>query len=274
MRHHLTPYVIITLVTACAAGGAGSLFEFRPSESPQRYELTVSGDVVAETPMGSMESKTRSEATVLLDIGQRLGDGWRISATFEALEVTAEGSMGGGSVRAEEVLGKPYSGTLSSAGLITITDAPAASSRLTNSLDPGALFTDLLVPLPPVDVSPTDSWPVNSTVLSDAAVRLMTVFAGTARFAADTIWNGVQARLIIVDGTIEIEGSGAPAGAPAEVDMVLSGESTRLYVWDASRNLMLASLVTIEAEGSMSIAEMNLSMPARMSSRQNVALKQ
>jgi len=220
-----------------------------------------------------MTSETDSDATVLLDIGERLENGMGVTATFEALEVRAEGSLGGGTVNAEGILGKPYTGTLTATGQISITDSPQASSRLTNNLDPAALLTELLVPLPPGGAADMESWPIRSSVISDAAVRLTSTFEGAARFAGDTIWNGVAARLIVVEGTLEIEGSGAPAGAPAEMNLLLEGESTRLYVWDTTRQVMLASLMTGEAEGSLSISGMDLQIPARFEQKQEVTLR-
>jgi len=265
--------LIALLATACAGATAGSAFEFRPSEAPLLYDVSVSGDVFAQTPMGRMTSETDSEASVSLEIGERSGNGWGISATFEALEVRAEGSLGGGTVSAEGVLGKPFTGTLSDVGLISIADSPRVSGRLSDNLDPAALLTELLVPLPPVGSGDAESWPVTSTVVSDAAVRLTSTFVGTARFAGDTVWNGRTARLIVAEGSLEIEGSGAPAGAPAEMDLMLEGESTRLYVWDTTRRVMLASVATGEAEGSLSVTGMDLQIPARFQNRQEVTLR-
>ena len=102
---------------------------------------------------------------------------------------------------------------------------------------------------------------------------MTSTFEGAARFAGDTIWNGVAARLIVVEGTLEIEGSGAPAGAPAEMNLLLEGESTRLYVWDTTRRVMLASLMTGKAEGSLSISGMDLQIPARFEQKQEVTLR-
>jgi hypothetical protein len=220
-----------------------------------------------------MTSETESEASVKLEIGDRSEYGWGVTATFEALEVRAEGSLGGGTVHAEGILGKPYSGRLSNGGLISISESPRASGRLLDNLDPAALLTELLVPLPPTGSGEPESWPVASTVVSDAAVRLTSTFVGTARFAGDTVWNGISARLIEVEGTLEIEGSGAPAGAPVEMDLMLEGESTRLYVWDTARRVMLASRITGEAEGSISVSGMNVQMPARLVNRQEVELR-
>jgi hypothetical protein len=158
-------------------------------------------------------------------------------------------------------------------GQISVTDAPETSGRLSDNLDPAALLTELLVPLPPPGSTGLESWPVSSTVVSDAAVRLKSTFGGTARFAGDTVWNGVPARLILAEGTLEIVGSGAPAGAPAEIDLMLEGESTRLFIWDMERQVMLASLVTGEADGSLSIRGMELQIPARFVKKQEVTLK-
>ena len=223
--------------------------------------------------MGTMTSETSSEAIVRLEIGDWRGDSWPVTASFEALEVSSQGSLGGGSVAAEGVIGEPFEGTLSRSGQISITESPALSERLSDNLDPSALFTELLAPLPPDGDAPMNSWPVASTVVSDAAVRLVSVFEGMARLAGDTLWGGISAKLIVAEGTLEIEGNGSPAGMPAEMHLMLSGESTRLYVWDAQRGVMLASLITGEADGTLSLVGMDLSIPARFNTRQEVTLQ-
>jgi hypothetical protein len=223
--------------------------------------------------MGRMTSETDSEATLSLEIGEMVEDGWTVSATFEALEVNARGSMGGGSVNTDGIIGKPFIGVLSSAGTISVTESPNVSGRLSDNLDPGALLTELLAPLPPAGTPPNGSWPVSTSVVSDAAIRLTSTFSGTARITGDTVWNGISAAVIVAEGTLEIEGSGAPAGAPAEMDLIMEGESTRLYVWDSVRRVMLASLVTGEAEGSLSIRGMDIQIPASFEQRQEVELR-
>ena len=72
---------------------------------------------------------------------------------------------------------------------------------------------------------------------------------------------------------LEIDGSGTPAGAPAEMNLLLEGESTRLFVWDTIRRVMLASFVTGEADGSLTIGGMNFQIPARFATRQEVELR-
>ncbi len=272
MRHFVTALVGICAV-ACSSATNRSPFEFSPTAIPLRYDVTVSGDVVAETPMGRMASETESAATLALEIGEMRESGRVVSATFEALQVRAEGSLGGGSVDAEGILGKPFSGILLETGQISVTDSPQSSGRLRDNLDPAALVTDLLAPLPPGGTADIESWPVVSSVMSEAAVRLTSSFNGTARFAGDTVWNGVAASVIVAEGTLEIEGSGTPAGAPAEMDLMLEGESTRIYLWDPERRVMLASLVTGEAEGALSIRGMDFQIPARFEQRQEVTLK-
>lgn len=273
MLPRFTTVLVSLLAAACAGATTGSAFEFRPSDSPLRYDVTVSGDVIAETPMGRMASETESDATISLNVGERMESGWTVTATFEALQVTAEGSLGGGTVNAESILGKSYLGSLSESGLISISEAPVVSGSLSDNLDPAALLTELLVPLPPEGAADVESWPVSSTVISDAAVHLTSTFEGFARFAGDTIWHGKPATLIVAEGDIEIEGSGAPAGAPAEIDLFLSGESARTYVWDVERRVMLASLVTGEADGSLTVAGMDFEIPARFVNKQEVTLR-
>ena len=149
MVSRLTVTLASLLAVACAGATSDSPFEFGPSDSPLHYDVTTSGDVVADTPMGRMTSESDSDASVLLEIGGITASGRAVTATFEALEVRAQGTLGGGTVNADGILGKPYTGTLSDAGLIQITESPRASGRLSDNLDPAALLTELLVPLPP-----------------------------------------------------------------------------------------------------------------------------
>jgi hypothetical protein len=220
-----------------------------------------------------MTSETRSEATVLVSIGERSNVGWNVSAVYEALEVRAGGRLGGGIVNAAEIIGKAYTGTLSPSGQIHVTSSPEASGRFTQNLDPGALLTELLTPVPPEGANPTGPWPVASTVVSDASVRLTSIFEGTARITGDTVWNGINATLIVAEGTLEIEGRGAPSGMELDMDLALAGQATRLYVWDTVDGVMLASVVSGEADGSLSVAGMYLRIPASFHTRQEVTLR-
>jgi len=259
-------------VAACSASSTASPFEYGPSDVPLRYEVATTGDIVAQTPMGEMASETTSDALVVMEIGDRTESGWPVTAMYERLVVSAQGAMGGGSVNAEGVLGKNYSGVLNQSGLIEITESPEISGRVAANLDPGALLTELLVPMPPEGAGGADTWPVSSTTVSDAAVELISVFEGTARIAGDTVWNGVAATVIVADGVLELEGTGAPTGSPAAMDMLLSGESRRVYVWDSVRRVMLASEFTSNAEGSIAVQGMDISMPASFVTRQTVQI--
>jgi hypothetical protein len=229
--------------------------------------------MTTDTPMGTMTTENESDATVLLEIGEPVADGWSVTGTYEALELRTSGDMGGGTVSGEEIVGKPFTGVLARSGGISITDAPETPGQMSESLDPGALFVDLLVPLPPVGTPPDGSWPVSSTVVSAAAITMTMVFEGTARFAGDTVWNGIPAQVIVADGTLEVEGWGEPAGVPAELGILFSGESTRRYVWDPAQRIMLAALTTSEAGGGIEMIGMDMSMPADMTSRQEVTLQ-
>ena len=248
-------------------------FEFAPSDAPLRYDANTYARLEVEAPDGNMISQDTVWSTVVIEIGLPNEGGRSVSTQFEAIEVKVAGSMTNQHLKGTALIGKPYRGTLKPNGTIEVSDAPETPRGWGDLFDPAALFAELLAPLPPDANADAESWPVNTVVTSNVGWSLTATYKGTARFAGDTTWNGQPARLIVSEGTFEMEGKGMPPGAPSEVEMTLSGTSSRRYVWDATRGVMLASRSETEAEGVVVVLDFDLALPATTKSVQEVILR-
>lgn len=256
------------LVSACAGAGAGPIFDFRPTPGPLRYTIASEQSLFIEVPGQPQTSDQDVDASVQLEIG----DARSVTASFEALSMRTEGHMGSTTLEGSDLVGKKFHGIISESGVITVSEGPETSGALADAMDPKSVFADLLVPLPPE--AGAESWPVNTSMSFSASVNTTTNFDGEARFAGDTVWNGRAARVIVAEGTVRVEGSGLPEGAPAEIQMSLSGESTTRYLWDPARGVMLASTSKSSLDGIISIESMGMSFPATVTSSKTVELKQ
>jgi len=268
MRIHLTTIFAAAFATACASGGAQPTFEFQPASGPLRYTATGEDHNIVETPMGTQETSSTSRITVVLETAQRTADGVATTATFEVLEgsTTEQGSFSGG-----DLLGKPYSGTILPDGTVEIADGPETPGALKQFMDPRAFLRELLVPLPPT--RDAESWPVRRETTYDQVMEMTTVTSGTARLAGDTTWNGVPAKIIVLDATVELSGSGMPPGSPAELEFAAQGPATLRYVWDATRGIMLASVSETEFSGDVTVVGMGMTVPIVFRSSTTVELQ-
>lgn len=262
------------LLAGCAAAGAGPTFEFSPTDVPLRYGVGTTGKLVLEIPGGPTQTNDdKLSATVMMEIGQPGPEGRPVSAVFEALEASSSGDMGSTSQEGGSLIGMRYAGTLTEGGTINFSDPPETPSHLKDIVDPAALLADLLVPLPPDAEAAGASWPVNTTVTSRAGVTMTATYTGAARVAGDTTWNGQSAKVIISEGTLEVHGTGTPAGSPAEIDMTMTGPSTRWYVWDPQRGVMLASRVSGEYSGEIEVIGMGMTIPTSYKETAEVVLR-
>jgi hypothetical protein len=218
--------------------------------------MTAEDVNLVETPMGSQETSSTSEVILLLETGQAVENGVAVTATLESLEGS---SSERGNFSGAGLVGKPYAGTILPDGTIEIAEGPETPSALKEFLDPRGMLREFLVPLPPSEN--VESWPVRRETVWDQAIEMTSITAGTARIAGDTTWNGVAAKVIVLEGTIELSGSGTPAGSPAELEFAAQGPTTLLYVWDAERGVMLGATSEAEISGEVTVVSMGMTVP-------------
>jgi hypothetical protein len=166
-----------------------------------------------------------------------------------------------------------FSGTLKHDGTIEIADAPDITGQLAEVFDAKGLLADFLAPLPPSGDSDLATWQVRRQTTSQTQLTMASSFVGTALIVGDTTWNGESAKIISSSGTFRLEGTGTPTGSPAEMEMVVSGETRTRYVWDSEEGIMLAAVAQGEGKGSVALVGMNLSMPVSLTIKQGVELQ-
>lgn len=269
MRLHLTPLLAASVAAACASGGPQPTFEFQPASGPLRYVMTSEDNNVVETPMGTQESSSSMQVTVVLETGQRTADGVAVTATYEALEGSSSEQ---GNFSGSGVIGEPYTGTILADGTIEIADGPETPASLKQFVDPRAALTEFLVPLPPS--ADAESWEVRRETAWDQAIEMTSVTEGTARIAGDTTWNGVAAKIIVLEGTVALSGSGMPPGSPAELEFAAEGPATLTYVWDAVRGVMLSASSVTETTGDVTVVGMGMTIPIVFSGSGTIELQQ
>ena len=247
------------LSTNVASAQEGAL-EYRADTGPLRYDISVEQLNTTDTPIGVRGTSIRTSAVVVLEIGGQEGDGLLYSAVFESLHIEVGDQS---SVEVDAVIGMQFTGVLANDGLVLLRDGPELPAQLRSVFDPERLLAELLPALPPVSGSKDGAWTVEREYSSEGTVSITSVFQGKARVVGDTTWNGLKANLIVGTGTVGVLGGGAPADAPAEIDIIAGGEFTERHIFEAERGIVLASAWESESTGFAMMTEMDIEMPYR-----------
>ena len=270
MRSVLVPSLAAVAAAACSGTSARPMFEYGPSEVPLRYEVTSRTKSDIQTPMGPQNVDATTSVTLTFDIGAPSAGGRRVVAVFESLESQ---STGIGRLQGGSLIGEPFVGVLAHDGSIDFTETPETPARLRDYFDPPAFLSGLLIPLPPEGSGDMESWEVHQETVERTQMTMTSSFDGTARMTGDTVWNGQAAKIVMVEGQFNLEGTGMPAGSPAELQMLTSGPATMTYLWDATRGVMLSATSKGEGEGTVVLVGMDISMPITVASEQSIVLQ-
>jgi hypothetical protein len=267
-----TSAMVLSAVALAGCAG-GSIYEFRPTEAPLRYQVRDQGALRVETPVGEQTATDSTHATVAVEIAGKSNGGRDVLVSFEALEFWSGGDFPRQHVVGDDLIGQPFSGLLSQSGVITVTAAPEIPQSLASAVDGAALIAALLPALPPGGDAAATPWPHRTTLSEHTALSVEMSHDGTASRAGDTTWNGQSARIIISEGIATASGHGRPAGAPGEVQFNYTGRYVARYVWDPASGVMLASTMTTKADGELEVREMQLVMPVTYEGRRVVILE-
>jgi len=264
--------VILTaaaLASACG-GGRAPVYSFQPSETPLRYSINTEGSQTVETPNGPAGGGYDTQAVLLLAFGDEMTSGRSFSAIFETFESTLESQMGKQKVDGSVVTGQVFRGSVSSSGAIEIREKPEVKVGAYDQNSLVAMFPDLLTPLPPGGESVEGSWPHAYVLPSGGGLEGETSYTGTARFAGDTTWNGIAARVIVSEGRVHADGTGTPQGAPAEVELNADGDASAVYVWDPEAGVLLA--MKAESQSMGLVTTMGFDLPLELTSTREAQL--
>lgn len=261
---HTRPAAAVSLWLAIAtvAGACASkpIYEFEPTDAPLRYSLSSKGGNEIETPAGVQSASFGSEAWLTLSFGKATDEGTPFTVTIDSIVLKTGGDFGGGTTNlSAEVAGKPFRGTMAWDGALTFTEYPEFSSDNLSGADMQRVASTLLFPLPPGGDLAVAEWAHNVTLPMGGGLEGESVYSGLMSIAGDTVWNGVDAKVLISEGVVEMEGSGQPQGAPAEIDLLNEVEARTVYVWDPQRGVLLAA--SGSGKGSGDLSTMGFSMP-------------
>ncbi len=273
MRRGATLVGAALLLSACG-GSSGPIYTFEPSDAPLLFRIATYGDLHISAPMGEQDSSDSTHALVAIEIGAETERGRQVSATFRSLDFWQSSAFENQHVGGGDLIGLPFKGTLSPQGVISINEAPDVPDDVLSLGDPARMLADLLPPLPPGGAVTETSWPDIRVVTSQDAMSLEHRYEGTARLSGDTIWNGINAQVIISEGTINTRTWGTPPDAAGEVEMTQSGTSTTTYIWDRQSGVMLAATTSIDADGEVNVSGMEVTMVVTYSGTREVRLQQ
>jgi hypothetical protein len=243
---------------------------YEETDAPLSYRYATKGSQAVETPTGTSGSGFDTEATMILDVGSATPDGRAFSIDFEAFDATLEGQRGSRQVDGASVRGQVFRGMVGAAGSIRMVETPTIQAGAYDQNSLLAMIPDILVPLPPDGDASAGEWPHTWTLPTGGGLEGETSYTGTARFAGDTTWLGVEARIIVSEGSIHADGTGTPEGAPGEVTLSASGSAIATYVWDPARGVLLAMKAESRSEGS--VLAMGFDLPIEIESERHAEL--
>lgn len=250
--------VALTLVTG--ACGSKPIYEFEPTDPPLHYTLKSAGGNDIETPAGTQSASFSSEASLTVAFEKETEAGTPFTVTIESIVLKTGGDFGGGTTDlSEQLAGKPFRGTMAWDGSITFTEVPELKADNLSGADMQRVASAVLFPLPPGGDLEVAEWEHNVTLPMGGGLEGESVYSGLMSIAGDTVLNGARATVLVSEGVVEMEGSGQPQGAPAEVDMLNEVEARTVYFWDPQRGVLLAAKGT--GKGGGTISTMGFSMP-------------
>jgi hypothetical protein len=240
------------------------VYTLRQSESPLRYSISTEGSQTVETPNGPAGGGYDTDAVLLLAFGGEMSGGRSFSAIFESFDSTLESQMGEQKIDGTPATNQVFRGSVTTTGAIEIREKPEVTVGAYDQNSLLAMFPDLLTPLPPGGEPVDGSWPHAYVLPSGGGLEGETSYTGSARFAGDTTWNGIAARVIVSEGRVHAEGTGTPQGAPAEVELAAEGDSRSVYVWDPEAGVLLAMRAESQSDGL--VTTMGFDLPLELTS--------
>ncbi|MDH3297639.1 MAG: hypothetical protein OEM96_05095 [Gemmatimonadota bacterium] len=247
---------ILTVSVLAACGGArqapAPIYDLRATPVPLEYAAEVRSLTVVETPGGEQEIASTTTIVMTIAYGAPTSDGLPIEVVF------SEFSTEGPAPDLSAMLGLPFRGIVGEGGEIELTETPDLDVPGFDAASLLQVINPLVIPLPPSGHPTEEAWPLQRSRDPGGGLTGESTFEGSARFAADTVWNGIPTRWLVASGDVKTRASGSPAGAPGEVDLDSEGESEISYAWDAARGVVLHVAVEIELDGTVSTQGMVL----------------
>lgn len=248
MTHRAALYLTTVFLAGCGGARQASapIYDLRATPAPLEYAAVVENLTTIETPGGEQEIRSTMTIALTLTYGSRTADGLPFEVVF------AEFATEGPGPDLSAMLGQPFRGMVGDEGEVELTESPELDIPGFDGAAMIQMINPLIIPLPPDGVPIEDAWPLQVTRDPGGGMTGFASFDGSVRFAADTVWNGIPARIIVSSGDLLQRASGTPPGAPGEVDVDTEGEAESTYAWDPARGVVLHVKVETEMDGSVS----------------------
>lgn len=254
----MTQRAALCLTTAILAGCGGArqvsapIYDLRATPAPLDYVAEVKNLTTIETPGGEQEINFTTNMELTLTYGTRTADGLPFEVVFSKFETEGPGPD------LSAMLGLPFRGMVGDEGAVELTESPELDIPGFDGATMVQVINPLMIPLPPDGLPTEEAWPLQVTRDPGGGMTGFAKFDGSVRFAADTVWNGIPARIIVSSGDLRQRASGTPPGAPGEVDVDTEGKAESTYAWDPARGIVLHVTVKTEMDGSVSTQGMVL----------------
>ena len=252
----MTHRAAVCLTTAFLAGCGGArqvsapIYDLRSTREPLEYAAEVENLTTIETPGGEQEINFTTSIELTLIYGSRTAEGLPFEVVFAKFATEGPGPD------LSAMLGLPFRGMVGDEGEVELTESPELDIPGFDGAAMVQVIKPLMIPLPPGGVTTEESWPLQVSHDPGGGMTGFASFDGSVRFAADTVWNGIPARIIVSSGEVRQRASGTPPGAPGEVDVDTEGEAESTYAWDPARGIVLHVTVKTEMDGSVSMQEL------------------
>lgn len=239
--------------TAFLAGCGGArqasapIYELRATPAPLEYAAVIENLTTIETPGGEQEINFTTTVALTLTYGMRTADGLPFEVVF------GEFATEGPGLDLSAILGQPFRGIVDDDGELELTELPELDIPGFDGATIVQVISPLMIPLPPGGRPIDQAWPLQVTRDAGGGMTGTASFDGSVEFAADTVWNGIPARIIVSSGDVRQRASGTPPGAPGEVDLDTEGEAESTYAWDPARGIVLHVTVKTEMDGIFSM---------------------
>ena len=266
MTHRAALCLTTAFLAGCGAAHQAStpIYDLRATPAPLEYAAEVQNLTTIETPGGEQEINFTTSIELTLTYGSRTAEGLPFEVVFAKFATEGPGPD------VSEMLGLPFRGMVGDEGEVELTESPDLDIPGFDGAAMVQVISPLMIPLPPGGMTTEESWPLQVTRDPGGGMTGFASFDGSARFAADTVWNGIPARVIVSSGDVRQRASGTPPGAPGEVDVDTEGEAESTYSWDAARGIVLHVTVNTEMDGSVSMQGMVLPLTVETTATYNL----
>ena len=248
MKHHAALILAAAFLAGCGGTrqAAAPIYDLRATPAPLTYSAVIDHLTIIETP-GGVEHHRTTSLVLSLAYGSATAEG----LPFEVVFSEAPAEDGPVVFDLSTMIGVPFRGVVLTGGDLELTDVPELDIPGYDASTIEELISPLVIPLPPEGHALAEPWPLERSSDPAGGLTGVVTFDGSARIAADSVWNEIPSAVVIVSGEVKVRALGTPVGAPGELEQNMEGDSESTYAWDPTRGIVLGVDVTTEMDGSL-----------------------